>query len=156
MRILVLSDMHHRKSMFCAALEAQPEATHVLYLGDGTPAAEELAAAYPDRDFYFVCGNCDFNSMQPAKRILTLGGKKILMTHGHLYGVKSTTENIKNAALSEGCKIAVFGHTHQPLELYSDGVYLLNPGALCGSSTKPSYGIIEISAAGIMTNICYL
>ncbi len=156
MRILVLSDLHGRGSRFEQAVEAQPQAKAVLFLGDGVEQAKELAAFYPQKSFYFVCGNCDLASLEPSTRTVTLNGTKILMTHGHKYDVKYSLEPLLQAAEQQGCKIAVYGHTHLAHEEYRNGIYLLNPGCLCGSRAKPSYGIIDLTPQGILTGIAYL
>lgn len=156
MRILVLSDLHGRKSRFEQALEEQPNAETVLFLGDGLTAAQELSNLYHNKKFYFVSGNCDFNALEPTTRVLSLNGTRILMTHGHKYGVKSSYTNLLQNARQQQCKIAVYGHTHIAHECYQDGVYLLNPGCLCGDRSKPSYGIIDIAPQGILTGIAYL
>ena len=78
------------------------------------------------------------------------------MTHGHKYGVKYSLEPLLQAAEQQGCKIAVYGHTHLAHEAYRNGIYLLNPGCLCGSRAKPSYGIIDLTPQGILTGIAYL
>lgn len=156
MRVLVLSDLHGRKSRFEQALDEQPSAEAVLFLGDGLAAAQELSTFYSGKKFYFVSGNCDFNALEPTTKILALNGAKILMTHGHKYGVKSSYAHLLQAAKEQACKIAVYGHTHIAHKCYRDGVYLLNPGCLCGDRAKPSYGIIDILPQGILTGIAYL
>ena len=138
MRILVLSDLHGRGSRFEQAVEAQPQAKAVLFLGDGVEQAKELAAFYPQKSFYFVCGNCDLASLEPSTRTVTLNGTLI------------------QAAEQQNCKIAVYGHTHLAHEEYRNGIYLLNPGCLCGDRAKPGYGIIDLTPQGILTGIAYL
>lgn len=156
MRILILSDLHGRRNRFEEAITAQDTAKTVLFLGDGVAAAEELSAFFPDREFYFVSGNCDFSSMNPTTKIISLNHTRILMTHGHKYGVKQTLENLYDTAKQNRCKIAVYGHTHLANEQYRDGIYLFNPGCLCGDRAKPSYGLIELTPQGILTNVVYL
>lgn len=156
MRVLVLSDLHGRPSRFEQALEEQPQAAAVLFLGDGVEQAKELAAFYPQKSFYFVCGNCDLASTEPSTKIVTLNGISIFMTHGHKYGVKYSLEPLLQAARQQGCKIAVYGHTHLAYEAYRDGLYLFNPGCLCGDRAKPSYGIMDLTPQGILTGIAVL
>ena len=47
--------------------------------------------------------------------------------------------------------ILLHGHTHIPETVYRDGLYIMNPGSLRGS--YGSYGIIDITPQGIVTNI---
>jgi predicted phosphodiesterase len=86
---------------------------------------------------------------------ITLSGKKILFTHGDLYGVKYGMDGITSLARENGADIALFGHTHIPLERYiSDGerpLYLFNPGSAGAPYRCPtSYGIIQISDKGVL------
>ena len=57
MRILVVSDVHGRVGRLYEAIEQQPTAHTVVFLGDGLRQAEEAAERYPDRTFYMVPGN---------------------------------------------------------------------------------------------------
>ena len=53
-----------------------------------------------------------------------------------------------------GAKIALFGHTHVPYNQYHDGIYMLNPGSIAfpRDCSRPSYGLIDITPKGIITN----
>lgn len=150
MRILVISDLHRRRSNFERAMEKHPDVKTVIFLGDGADDVNELSAFYPDKDFHILSGNCDFLSKYPSTEFLKLGGIKILATHGHTYGVKSSTEHLFTAAQREGAKLALYGHTHIQRVEYKDGVYLVCPGALGGSSEGPGYAVLDITDKGIM------
>ena len=98
-----------------------------------------------------VRGNCDWNSFFPSKEIFKVCGKTIFVTHGHLYDAKSGLYRITSAAREAGADILLFGHTHMPLTLYEDGLYIMNPGSCNGYYA--SYGIIDITDKGeIVTN----
>lgn len=64
----------------------------------------------------------------PSKEIFKVCGKTIFVTHGHLYDAKSGLYRITSAAREAGADILLFGHTHMPLTLYEDGLYIMNPG----------------------------
>ncbi len=49
--------------------------------------------------------------------------------------------------------ILLFGHTHVPYTAYDDGMYIMNPGSIGYTGT---YGIVDITPSGIMTNIIKL
>ena len=53
-----------------------------------------------------------------------------------------------SAAAGEGCRIALFGHTHQPLyEKAWNGVILINPGSISlprQEDRRHGYGILTI------------
>jgi predicted phosphodiesterase len=89
---------------------------------------------------------------------MTLGGKRIMMTHGHDYSVKFTLSRLCAEANKKGADIVLFGHTHQRYERYlpageteygvalSKPMYLFNPGSIGGY--EASFGCIEIDQSG--------
>ena len=147
MRILVVSDVHGNSRALCRAIENQPTAGTVLFLGDGLRQAEDAADRYPDRTFYMVPGNCDLAASGPFTRQETFGGKRFLFTHGHKYDVKYGLYKLDLAAREAGADIALFGHTHVPYSDYTEGLYLFNPGSL-GQDGR--YGYVDVTAGGIM------
>ena len=54
------------------------------------------------------------------------------------------------AARERQADILLFGHTHQPLIDYDDGLHILNPGSLHGSGG--TYGTVDITPAGVVLN----
>lgn len=151
MRIVVISDSHGRTNAIDKILFSQPRAKHVFFLGDNVRDIEDFEFLYPDKNFYAVAGNCDYNMISPTKGIKELEGVKIFYTHGHTLGVKSTKEHLLKTAKQNGCQIALYGHTHIADTVYEDGVYLVNPGSVsCPRSGSPSYAVIDIEKGGIM------
>ena len=73
--------------------------------------------------FLAVRGNCDFGSDLPLTGEFTAQGVKIFYTHGHYYGVKSGLYTLACAARERGAQVALYGHTHNALEDYDDGLY---------------------------------
>lgn len=153
MRVLVVSDVHGDFRGLCEAIEAQPTAKAVIFLGDGIRQAEGAADRYPDRDFYLVPGNCDFGSTAIPIRQETFGGKRFYFTHGHCHDVKYTLYRLELAAREAEADIALFGHTHSPYEEYVDGLYLFNPGSLRYGRT---YGYVDVVGSGIRTAVVEL
>ena len=141
------------------ALRMHPDAEVVFFLGDGLSDLDELTHDRT-RAWLAVKGNCDYVSCVGGgfvKKLdfITLHGKRILFTHGDLYGVKYSNDGIISLARENNADIALFGHTHIPLEKYiSDGerpLYLFNPGSIgIPYRSGTSYGIIEISDAGVI------
>lgn len=153
MKILVISDVHGRRDAVERVLEKQPNAATVLFLGDGLREVEDVADNHPERSFIMVPGNCDFAALQPAARLEILGGQRFFITHGHKYNVKYGLYTIEMAARERQADMVLFGHTHQPLEEYVDGLYMLNPGSL---GYEGSYGLVDVSPAGLMTRVMRL
>lgn len=151
MRILVISDSHGRTSAIEEAIEAQPTAKHVFFLGDCVSDIEDLAYIYPDRSFHIVSGNCDGYSFYKSVDFIVLQGKKIIFTHGHSFSVKSGLERIKAFAETENAHIILFGHTHAAITEYENGRHFVNPGSLShGSLGFRSYAVIDIEENGVM------
>ena len=98
-----------------------------------------------------VMGNNDFFSMLDREREIEIVGHKILLTHGHYYGVSMGPEGLADEARSRGCDIAMFGHTHKPFLGEIGGVMVLNPGSLSyprQEGRRPSYMIMTVKADG--------
>jgi len=153
MRVLVVSDVHGKLNLLREAIEAQPTARDVIFLGDGLRQVEDVMDLYPDRTFYTVPGNCDFGAQGIPVRQETFGGKRFYFTHGHLHGVKHGLYRLDLAAREAGADIALFGHTHLAYEEYADGLYLFNPGSLGYDYT---YGYVDIVGNGIRTAVVKL
>ena len=154
MRIVVFSDSHNNYFLLRDIVLAQPEAEVFLHLGDGCKEFDYLAANFPLRVMKGLCGNCDWGSAGHTEAVTELGGKRIFYTHGHSYGVKSGLERLKEAARGAKADIALFGHTHVAMTFYEDGICYMNPGSLERPQRgNPSYGVVDITKAGIVTFI---
>ena len=73
-------------------------------------------------------------------------GIKILCVHGHEHHVHQGLDTLISVAKQNGCKIALYGHTHLYRTELIDGIYVMNPGSIDSPRDKrpPSYGIITI------------
>ena len=138
MKLLVFSDSHGNPAYMQEMIARDIEA---------------MRALYPETAFYSVRGNCDFGADLPDELVLDLGGARIFCTHGHNYNVKSDLYRAVCAARARKAGLLLFGHTHQPLEMYDDGLYILNPGSASGY--RASCALVDIFEAGILTNIIY-
>lgn len=152
MRILVVSDTHGDFHSLKCAVEAQPTAEIIIHCGDGAEQYQFLKDMLSDKTVIGVRGNCDWSSMLPVTELAEVKGKKIFITHGHLYNAKFTTMQLEYAAREQKADILLFGHTHEALTDYNDGLYIMNPGSCSGYYA--TYGIIDITDKGdIVTNI---
>ena len=157
MRIVVLSDTHGSFFRFQQVVEAQPSADAILFLGDGWRELEDIRMLYPNKKILSVRGNCDLGSMDPEEAVMMAQGKKILFTHGHNHGVKMGEGQLITFARAAHADIVLYGHTHVARTSYEEGIYVMNPGS--ASSPRegdPTYGIIDITKAGIVTNLITL
>ncbi len=149
-KILVLSDSHGAAAPLFKAAKLHNDADIIIHCGDSNNEVDALIEKYPDKTFYTVRGNCDFMSSFPDKIITEIGGYRFFITHGHLYNAKWTIRDLIYAAQENNSDFLIYGHTHTELNEYYDGMYIMNPGSVGYSKT---YGIIEITDKGILTNI---
>lgn len=143
MRVLVLSDSHGDVYKLRRAIDSQPTAKLIVFLGDGEYDIDSVECRVP---VIKVRGNCDFGSSLPLNFTDEVCGKKIYCTHGFRENVKYTTENLISVAKSHGAHIALYGHTHVPVTSYDGGLYLVNPGSV----REGSFAVIDITGSGIM------
>lgn len=156
LRCLVISDSHGSVHFMRRALERCGRIDAVIFLGDGLADAEIVADAVcshgqPSPTWFVVRGNCDVRTTFLGRSVgktetVTLDERRIVYTHGDLYGVKYHMAGLERLAAETNADIVLFGHTHALLERYSDGVYYLNPGALRDGCC----GVLSIEHGGIL------
>lgn len=78
------------------------------------------------------------------EEIFKIEDVKILLTHGHLYGVKEEYGALEDRAKALNCNLAVFSHTHRTYLKDSETVILYNR-----CSKDGYYGIIYIDGKDI-------
>ena len=130
--------------------EQQPD--QVIHLGDLITDAEELTYVYPRLPICMVPGNCDGWTTEPVKKLITLQGKTILLSHGHLWRVKGSYDAAIADARKAGADILLFGHTHRAYcQQLEDGLWVMNPG-----TSRSSYGTILIEGGEIQCSLTRL
>ena len=142
MKILVLSDSHGNVSNMAAAVE-QSAPRMIFHLGDCWRDAEKLHDLFPDIPLEQVPGNCDYRPSEPAEKLLFVEDKRILLCHGHTYGVKQSLLTAGYAAEEQNLDLFLFGHTHRPLVDMRGKTLFLNPGSI-GDRLRPTYGVVTI------------
>ena len=158
LEILIFSDSHGAVSHMRRVIETHPNATHILFCGDGLRDVEAMEKAFPTRVFLSVKGNCDslFSSFEtPYERLITLGGFRLLMMHGHTHGVKGSYGVAASHAAAQSAEILLFGHTHIPYEGWlcvgEKRIHLFNPGSIgTYEGSAPSYGVLTIRENGYL------
>ena len=129
MKIGILSDTHGAIDAVDTAFATAPAAAHWLYAGDVVGDAQYLATI-AQTDVRFVPGNCDWpNPNTPETIVVEAAGHRILLTHGHVYGVQYGTRFLVEAAAEANCDIAVYGHTHVAEYTPGTPITVLNPGS---------------------------
>lgn len=145
---LIISDSHGDTSVIRSILKKHDSVNHIIHLGDFYRDAWELQSSFPEKQFFFVTGNCDFFDGQcQNEQILEEEGMKLYLTHGHRYHVKNTLQTLKDKASNERYNVVMFGHTHLPLiERLQDDCLLINPGSvsLPKGMNPCTYALLEI------------
>ena len=152
MNILLVSDDHGFagfETAFNNAVREYGQIHAVLHAGDTQKDNEDYYNDICDGVlFVSVRGNNDFNDA-PMERKLKLGGKSILLTHGHRYNVYFGIQSICSAAMEKQCDIVVYGHTHQRNHQKGEDLEVINPGSLTGiRSSLRSYAVLVIDDDG--------
>lgn len=159
MELLIVSDSHGHAERLVEALHRQirrPDA--ICFLGDGLADTEVWASV--GIPVYTVRGNCDWSGFyrdEPTERFLYLEGHQLMLTHGHVYDVKSGYERLIAVAREKGADIVLFGHTHMPAELSvspQNGerrMYLFNPGSIAYDEGEGySFGTLTLKGETVL------
>lgn len=141
MKIFILSDTHGQIDGAEEAIRRE-KPDQVIHLGDCLRDAEELERRIPRLPFCSVPGNNDWFFDLPKEKVISLGGIKIFLCHGHTTRVKYGLDLQVYRALQAGCAVSLFGHTHRPLLERQRDVLLLNPGSVADSDT---YALLTLS-----------
>lgn len=169
-KILVFSDSHEETKYMNEALGLNSDADMIVHLGDG---ASDLTKSLPgnyEKPLVLIEGNGEYYGWLRVDRrylpkrteMIEFEGKRIFMTHGHLYDVKFGLDRIAARAYADGADIVLFGHTHIPtckylpagteLELVGKTerpLLLFNPGSI-GKGFKHTFGLLTFSGGDIL------
>lgn len=161
MKLFFMSDIHGSIYFLEKAIERfeAEKADYLVILGDALYHGPrnalpkdynpkevcELLNKYKEK-IIAVRGNCDSEvdqmiinyPMMSDYSIILYNGKRLFLTHGHIYN----KENLPN--LSEN-DVIIHGHTHIPVAEKLDTVFLLNPGSISipKGNSPHSYAVLE-------------
>lgn len=149
MKILVVSDTHKDFAVLKSIIDSNRDADMLIHLGDGEQEFASVRELYPMMPMVYVAGNCDLGNHERS-HAATVGGCKIFCCHGHMYGVHNGLELLAETAKLNGCRIALYGHTHVFRTEEVAGVKIMNPGSPHSprGGNKPTYGIIDLDGSG--------
>lgn len=156
MRIGIVSDTHGSADLLLPHLKRQG-IEHLFFAGDFYRDGEYLANKL-NVSLDAVAGNCDFGSGYVQEKIMNYHGHKILLTHGHQYGVKRDIQRLFYRAQELQADLLVFGHTHVPLCEQREGIWFINPGSpvyprLAGHE---SFAVLQLKRDSLAASIVYL
>lgn len=128
MKIGIISDTHRDLSFINSLNKIFKDVELIIHLGDNVKDGEEISN-YFKCDVIGVKGNCDFTNKVPKEIIKVINNKRILITHGDRYGVKSTYSMLLEHAIQKNIDIVLFGHTHCSMIQHMNGILFVNPGS---------------------------
>ncbi len=157
MKIGIISDTHGDLQGAKLALTKMGHIDLLIHLGDHYEDGIALKE-HSDVNILMIRGNCDRGSMGEDELVLDLEGTRIFLVHGHQYEVKTGLNRLFYRALELGCKVALYGHTHIPVNIKKPELLILNPGSvtLPRGGSKASFGLIEIRDGEIRSEIAAL
>ncbi|WEV60132.1 metallophosphoesterase [Streptococcaceae bacterium ESL0729] len=146
--IIIMSDSHgDREIVEDIKKKYLNEASAIIHCGDS-----ELSSGDKVWDgITVVRGNCDLDSGYKELIALEDEGKKILVTHGHLYGVNFGLEGLENLAEKNLADMVFFGHIHRPVAQIEGQTLYLNPGSISqprGEYAERMYCKLELTKEG--------
>lgn len=161
MKLFFISDIHGSAYYTRKALEnfKKEEADYIVILGDelyhgarnpltteyDTKEVTQLLNEFADK-IIAVRGNCDSEvdemvlnyPMMATYSIVLYNGRRLFLTHGHIYG----EDNLPK--LNKG-DVFIYGHTHIPKAEKKGDIFIINPGSITfpKENYPNSYGILE-------------
>lgn len=132
----LISDTHNRTDRTARAIQQLEEAGVEAIFHSGDICDKHILMLFEGKPLYYVMGNNDDDDeLRDAATLLkqshylgqggivTLAGKKLAMTHGHLH-------RITKELLVQRPDYLFSGHTHSACHEIYQGVQCINPGAL--------------------------
>lgn len=151
-KIVIVSDTHGNKTALKKVENIILESDLAIHLGDGLSDVFSLCEE-AQKKFVLIEGNCDKNSGLSTERVIEIEGKKIFLTHGHLFGVKGKKDKLIEYAKSLKCDVALYGHTHKCSVDKFETITLINPGTLSRTNPEWSFCYLIIEKNKIIATI---
>jgi uncharacterized protein len=96
----------------------------------------------------------------PYLQTVSIAGHRLVMTHAHYpdraeelasrtNDWESKFERRANFAKEHGASICIFGHTHIPMNLHYQGIWLINPGAIASGNLWTKQTVQSVAILGL-------
>ena len=157
MKILIISDTHHdinRAETVIRKLKKAGPLDILVHCGDYYEDAVRLGNMF-GIETVAVKGNCDRCFTRDEFAILETEAGDFFVTHGNMYNVGYSNEDVYETALKYDCTGAIFGHTHRAENVDLDGFLLLNPGSLSRprDGSGGTFAILNTSEGGFEATV---
>lgn len=155
MKIGVVSDTHSHM-IPQQMLDDFKDVDLIVHAGDFCSAAD-LKVFTKIKEVRAVFGNMDgleLRQILPERDLFEVEGVRFGLYHGH-GSVDKVLEIIKNEFKKDKVNVAIFGHSHFPVNETINNVLYFNPGSPTDIVRAPynSYGILEIKDGKVSGNI---
>ncbi len=150
--LCILSDTHGNTAVYEKIRELLDSCDYIFHLGDVVGDAEQLARRYGSQKVFCVRGNCDY-ALKENTLYQEIEGVKLMFTHGHAYGVKTSLLSLEEKAREMGVSAAFYGHTHIPEIRDVGNLQLICPGTLKANAFQMTYCYAVISKGKVMAAI---
>ena len=104
MRILVVSDTHGYNTNLFGLLGKIKPIDMLIHCGDSGDLSDYIEE-FTDCPVVMVRGNCDYCCPLRGDELVDVKGKRIFVTHGHAYGVKSGLSRLFDKAEEAGAEV---------------------------------------------------
>ncbi len=151
--ISVLSDTHGNLAAIEKALPVLETCNYVFHLGDCASDMKGFKSIFGDR-LITVRGNCDM-TLGDRYKIVEIENKRLLITHGDMFGVKTSLNRLSVFAEEQGVDAVFFGHTHTPFCKRAGGTLFVNPGAMSRMQPQKSFAYVTIADGKVNCSINY-
>jgi len=144
---LVMSDSHYdRKVVEHLKAKYQGQVSAIFHCGDSELESSDSVWS----GITVVAGNCDYDPGYKESQLVEVEGKRVLITHGHLYNVGFGLDRYNYFAEEQQADIALFGHIHQPVAQMIGKTLFINPGSV--SQPRGQYNIKMYATVEILSN----
>lgn len=145
MRFVIVSDNHGDQDIIRQIINYYHNDAIIIHAGDS-----ELKFSDPlVSQMNLVEGNMDIAQFNQTI-LLDENGYRVLVTHGHRYGVNYGLLNLKLLAIEKKAKMVVYRHTHQLSVAREDGILFINPGSI--SQPRGQYAALGGTYAVVESN----
>jgi hypothetical protein len=152
MKILAVSDSHRKIENLLRAVSAE-KPDMILHMGDYAADTDVLAENCPDIPVRRVRGNCDGAVREKDTDEFIVEGKRFFITHGHLFGVKRSTDSLMQQGLCAQADVVLYGHTHYQDMTSIGSMIMLNPGSI---GYDRDYAVLELENGDIKVHMKHL
>jgi hypothetical protein len=145
LRIGIVSDTHDK--ILATLHDVLAGVDEILHAGDIASAAA-LAEIETIAPVNAVRGNMDERALADRLReeeILTRGGVRIALVHGHRIG-RASVDDLAKRFEGREVDLVVWGHIHEPVSELRDGVRYFNPGTAGGIGAQPTCGLLTVTS----------